>query len=231
MIAASSKKPAFSVNAHRLDLNRLGECLHALHAADIAEFHLDVADGTFVPGFGLSLETIEAVGHAIKRPRHVHLMIDRPERYIPRLAALGCSGVTVHIEACIHAHRTITQIRELGMAPGVALNPGNALTKLEYVLPLVDRVLLPVYEYGADRDRPPSAAYERVRILRENLDYLGTGAQLHVEGNLTSADAARMIAHGADAIVIDRLDVLHVEPLEAQVRRYMDEVAAAHKLV
>ncbi len=99
------------------------------------------------------------------------------------------------------------------------------------MLPLVDQVLLLVHEYGGAPDAAPAAAFERVRIVRENLDYLGSSAALEVEGALGSADAARMIAHGANRIVIDRADVLRVEPLEARVRDYMNEVAAARKLV
>lgn len=230
MSTSSAGTPAYAIAVERLDPARLGDSLHELQSAGVT-LHFDIADGTFVPGFGLGLETLAAAGLRSKLPRHVHAMIERPERYVETFAELGCAALTVHVEACLHAHRTLAQIREFGMAPGIALNPGTPLTKLEYVLPLIDTVLLPAFEYGAVTGTVPPAAFERVRILRENLDYLESRAVLEVEGHLSSADAARMLAVGANRVIIDRTDVLRVEPLETQVKKYMDEVAAARKLV
>jgi ribulose-phosphate 3-epimerase len=162
-------------------------------------------------------------------PLHVHLVAQRPERYVNDFARLGCAGLTVPVEACTHAHRTFGQIREAGMNAGASLSPGTALTKLEYVLPLLDRIVLPTDDGGpADRD-PPGVSFERTRILRENLDYRESGATLLVEGDLRPHDAARMIAGGAHGVVIDRLDVLRIEPLDASLRAYVDAVTAAIK--
>jgi ribulose-phosphate 3-epimerase len=216
----------FSVSVRRLPLARLGACLRELESAGVNEFKVDVCDANFAPGFALGFEIVEAMRDATQLPIHAHLLAERPERYIADFARLNCAALTVPVEACTHAHRTFAQIREAGLKPGVGIFPGTPLTALEYILPLVDRVVLSV----GDRDAQPSpAAFERTRILRENVDYQRTGAGIAVEGNLRAVDAARLTASGADTIVIDRLDVLRADPLDVSVRAFIDAVAKSRK--
>ncbi len=219
----------FSVSVHRLPLARLGECVRELESAGIHELKVDVCDGAFAPGFALGFEIVEALRDATTLPIHAHLIAERPERYVADFARLGCAALTVPVEACIHVHRTFAQIREAGLKPGVSILPGTPLTALEYVLPLIGRVVLPVSEDGLDDEEPPRAAYERVRILRENVNYHKTGAVIAVEGGLRAIDAARFAAVGADEIVVDRPDVLRAGSLGAAVRAFIDETAKSRK--
>ncbi len=219
---SNMKSIGFSVSVRCLPLARLGACLREAESGGAVEWKIDVCDGTFAPGFALGFETLEAIRDASPLPIHVHALIERPERYISEFARLGCKALTVPIEACTHAHRMFAQIREAGIQAGASINPGTALTKLEYVLPMLDRVVLPVTETGAAE--VPRAAFERVRILRENLDYHRTGASVCVEGGLGAIDAARLVASGANHVVIDRLDMLRIEPLDASIRSYIGEV-------
>jgi len=224
-----ARKTTWSVSVRRLPLARLGACLREVESGGANELKVDICDGTFAPGFALGFEILSAVRDVSSLPIHVHLQAERPERYIAELARLGCSALTVPIEACTHSHRAFAQIRDLGMKPGAVLNPGTALTSLEYVLPLVDRILLPVDEGGpADRE-PPAAAFERARILRENVAYHETGASIFVEGDLRPRDAARLLATGADGVVIDRLDVLRIEPLDATIRGFIETTYSTRK--
>ncbi len=219
----------YSVSVRRLDLAQLGAGLRALLGCGIAEWRIDIADGAFTPDFALGYEVLDAVRRESALPCHVHLMAERPDRFIDDIARLGAKSLTVPIEACLHAHRTIGRIRELDMAPGVSLQLGSALTKLEYVLGMVDHVVLPVRERGGPDAPLPAAAFDRVRILRENLSYHESKAELHVQGELTPTDAARLAALGATRIVIDRPEVLQAEPLEATVREFIQSVARARK--
>jgi ribulose-phosphate 3-epimerase len=216
----------YSVAVRRLDLARLGASLRELSTCGVAEWRVDIADGNFVPEFALGFEVIEAVRRESALPCHVHVMA---ERFLEDFARLGCAALTVPIEACLHAHWTAGRIRELGMAPGLSIQPGSALTKLEYVLQMVDHVVLPVRDLGAKEGAIPAAAFDRVRILRENLDYHESSAWLHVAGDLTAAEAARLAAVAATRVVIDRKDVLQVEPLGASIQAYMDTITSARK--
>ncbi len=220
----------FSVSVRRLDLARLGASLREMAALKIAELRVDVSDGSFVSEFALGFDVIETVRRESALPIHVHLMAERPDRFLQDFARLGCAAVTVPVEACLHAHRILGRIRELGLAPGLSIQPGSALTKLEYLLPMLDHLVLPVRDFGAKPGDVPAAAFDRVRILRENLDYHESRAMLHVVGDLTVPEAARLAAIGATRIVLDRKDVVHVEPLEASIQAYMDAVAQARRI-
>lgn len=221
---------SYSVAVRRLNLARLGAGLSELAAAKIAELRVDICDGTFTPDFALGFDAIEMLRLESALPCHVHLMAERPDRFLQDFARLGCAAVTVPIEACVHAHRTVSRIRELGMVPGLSIQPGTALTKLEYVLTMVDHVVLPVRDFSAKEGSLSAAAFDRVRILRENMDYHESRALLHVAGELTTVEAARLAAIGATRIVIDRKDVVHIEPLDASVQAYMDAVAKGRRL-
>jgi ribulose-phosphate 3-epimerase len=214
----------FSASVRRFNSANLGAALRELESAGLAELKLDVADGSFVPEFGLSFDAIETVGRLSALPRHAHLQTEGPERFVETMQRLGCAAVTVPIEACLHAHRTLARIRDLGMAAGVSIQPGSALTKLEYMLGMVDHVVVPVRDAGVPS--VPAAAFDRVRILRENLDYHESKAILHIEGRLDVADAARLAALGASRIVIDREEVLHTS---ATLRDFMDAVTRAKR--
>ena len=225
----ASANIVFSVNVRRLPLARLGDTVRELASAGIGELKVDVCDGTFAPGFALGFEIIEALRESTNLPIHAHLMAERPERYIADFARLGCAGLTMPIEACTHAYRTFTQIREAGLKANVSINPGTALTKLEYVLPLVARVLVPVRDSNHGDEELPRAAFERVRILRENIEYHKTDASIAVEGGLSAVDAARLAASGADCVVLDRADVLRAGALSQTVRAFTEDVATARK--
>lgn len=219
----------YSIAVRRLDLARLGACLRELPALKIAELCVEIFDGAFAPGFALGYETIEMLRRESPLPCHAWLSVERPERYLDDLARLGCAAVTVPIETCLHAHRTIARIRDLGMAPGLSIQPGTALTKLEYVLPMVDHLVLPVRDSDGGVAPVSPAAYDRVRILRENLDYHRARATLHVSGELSATEAARLAALGATRVLLDRRDVVGVEPLAATVQAFMDEAARARR--
>jgi len=192
-----------AVAVRRLDLAQLAARLDEVAAAGCRELHIDIGDGRFTADYGLGFEVLEAVRTNSDLPCHIHLQTLEPDRAIDRFGDAGCKTLSVHAETCLHAPRTLAHIRELGMTPGIALNAATPLTRLEYLLPYTDCVLLVLQEPGTKQAEIPSAALERVRILRENLDYLESRARLQVKGAIAPADATRLIECGADTIVID----------------------------
>ena len=105
------------------NLGRLEDDVKALESAGCDELHADVADGLFAPGFTLGPQFVKAAKESCALPCNAHLMVNAPERHIARFAAAGCDGITVHIEDCVHVRRVLAHIRDLGVSPGVAVNP------------------------------------------------------------------------------------------------------------
>lgn len=184
------------------NLARLEADLTALAAAGIDELHFDIMDGEFVPNYTLGFDLIRAARQCCTIPCHAHLMIARPERYIQRFSEAGCDAISVHVEASPHIHRLIQQIRALGVSPGIAINPGTPLTALKYLLPEVDRVLLMTVDPGYAGQKIIPNAFERVRLLHENLRYYEHRAFIEVDGNIDVANGAKLARLGASSLVL-----------------------------
>lgn len=224
------KSVTWSIALNRADPLALAEAACAAEGADCAELHIDVMDGGFVPNFGLSSEVIAAITKTSKLPCDVHLAVERPERHVKRFAEAGCAGITVHVESPGHVHRTLQSIRDLGVSPGIAINPASPLTRLEYVVQLVDRVLVLTQEPGSRSEQTSGAAFERVKILRENLDYHERRVNIQVEGVHSATDAARLIEHGADIVVLDNPALHRSEDSLSALRAFIGEAEAARNV-
>lgn len=166
--------------------------------------HVDVMDGRFVPPITFGPPIVRAVRPIAERYGalvDVHLMIEQPDRHLEAFAAAGAGGLTVHVETCPHLHRTIQAIRELGLRPGVTLNPATPLSSLEEILPDVDLVLIMSVNpgYGGQTYIPGST--DKIRRLRAMLDAIGSTADLEVDGGISPANAAAITAAGANVLV------------------------------
>lgn len=183
------------------DFARLGEELAALEAAGVSWAHVDVMDGMFVPNISFGLPILEAARRVSNLDLDVHLMIERPERYLRDFAEAGAGGLTVQVESTPHIHRAVGQIRELGKRAGVTLNPGTPLEAVRPVLPDVDLVLVMSVNPGFGGQKFIPASVERVRTLRRWLDELGSDAVLQVDGGVTPQNAPALAQAGATSLV------------------------------
>jgi ribulose-phosphate 3-epimerase len=184
------------------DFARLGEEVATLEAAGADWIHVDVMDGHFVPNLTIGPPVVAALRRVTELPLDVHLMIEAPERYLEAFADAGATTLTVHQETCVHLHRTVERIRELGMRPGVALNPMTPLAALEEALPYLDLVLIMTVNpgFGGQRYIPTSAA--RVARLRRELEQRHLwGVDLQVDGGITAETAPEVVEAGANVLV------------------------------
>lgn len=214
-----------------LDLLNLETTVRTLEEQGINELHFDFADGHFVPRYGFSPDLIAAVKTVSSLPCHAHLQVTQPDKMLPAILAAGIDIVTLHVETCTHAHRTLAAIRDAGTQAGIAVNPTTSLTKLNYLLPLADRVLLVGSHQSAPKATMPRGTFERVKILRENLRYHEYSALLEVEGPLRPEDAARCARFGANQLIVDAgsLPGLGNPERPGALRDYRSEIeATAH---
>jgi len=184
------------------DLGNLERDVRALEEAGCDELHFDIMDGLFVPNFTLGFDIIKAAHRVCSLPCHAHLMVTKPELYIERFVEAGCNTVSVHVETCLHAHRVLDQIRAAGASPCIAINPATPLTKLEFLLDRVDRVLVMTVEPGYAGQSIITTSFERVRILSENLRHRALRAPIEVDGNINVRNAAQLANLGARIFVL-----------------------------
>jgi ribulose-phosphate 3-epimerase len=184
------------------NLKRLEDDLRALAESGADELHFDIMDGSFVPNFTLGFDFIRAAKACCDLPCSAHLMVTHPEEYIARFAAAGCDVITVHSETCPHAHRTLNQIRDAGASPGIAINPATPLTKIDYLLPESDRVLVMSVDPGYAGQKIIPSAFERVDILARNIRYHEYRTKIEVDGNIDVHNCARLANAGAEIFVL-----------------------------
>lgn len=218
------KKTSWSAAVCFANLARLADAVAVLEEAGCSELHVDVTDGVFAPGFSLGTDTIRTLKGCSALPVHAHLMIENPERHLPEFAAAGCSRITIHAESTPHAHRGLQQIKALGLEAGIAIKPGTPLTKLEYLIADADYIHVITEDRGAERSVPMQSAFERIKIVRTNLNYQESRAVLVAEGYMTAKNAATAIVQGADMVVWDSAAVFAEGDLAQNIAAFLEAV-------
>lgn len=183
------------------DYARLAEAVVQAEEAGADYIHIDVMDGHFVPNITVGPPVVRALRRVTALPLDVHLMIEEPSRYIEDFAQAGADIITIHVEAARHLHRALHQIRELGVRPGVTLNPSTPAAHLSEVLEYVDLVLVMSVNPGFGGQAFIERSVHRLRQVREMLDSIGSRADLEVDGGIDSATAGRVAAAGATVLV------------------------------
>ncbi len=183
------------------DFARLGEQVQAAEAAGADMIHVDVMDGQFVPNITVGPLVVAAVRSVTTLPLDVHLMIVHPERYLQAFAEAGADLLTVHPEATVHLHRTLEQIRGLGVRPGVALNPATPEDVLEYVLPYLDLILVMTVNPGFGGQAFIPEMLRKVAAVHQMTQALSREVLLSVDGGIDVETAPQVVAQGANVLV------------------------------
>ncbi len=183
------------------DFAKLGEEVRAIDAAGADWIHVDVMDGHFVPNISFGPAVMKSVRGCTTKPFDVHLMIAPVDAYLDAFAEAGADCITVHVEAGPHIHRTLQHIKGLGKRAGVVICPGTPAKMLDYLLDMVDLVLVMSVNPGFGGQSFIPSQLKKIAAVRKMIDASGRAIDLEVDGGVDAEWAARCIEAGADALV------------------------------
>jgi ribulose-phosphate 3-epimerase len=183
------------------DFLKLQQECEMLNQSEADWYHLDVMDGNFVPNISFGPMLISFFRKATSKTCDVHLMIEQPDRYLKAFQEAGADILTVHIEACTHLHRTLQQIKELGMKAGVAVNPHTSVELLKPILNDIDLVCLMSVNPGFGGQKFIPQTLDKIKELRKLISAAGTNTLIEIDGGVTLENAASIVNAGADVLV------------------------------
>ncbi len=183
------------------DFSVLGEEIAAVEAAGADWIHIDVMDGHFVPNITMGPGVVKSLRKMTVLPFDVHLMVENPEQYIQPFAEAGSDRITVHMEALIHLHQTVSQIKEMGLKAGVSLNPATPLSFVESILTDIDLLLIMTVNPGFGGQQFIKTMLPKIRQARELIDRFAPAVLLEVDGGVTLTNLPAILKAGADVLV------------------------------
>jgi ribulose-phosphate 3-epimerase len=196
------------------DFANLQRDIEMINNSEAEWLHIDIMDGKFVPNISFGMPVMEAIQRHSKKPLDVHLMIEKPERFLNAFKDLGAFQITVHEENCPHLHRTIQQIKDLGCKAGVALNPHTNLNTLEYIVADLDMVCVMSVNPGFGGQKFIPMTYEKVSRLKELIVTRGSDCLIEVDGGINEDIGIKLVDRGADILVAGSFIFSSSDPIQ-----------------
>ena len=183
------------------DFANLQRDIEMVNKSEADWFHIDVMDGHFVPNISYGMPVIKAIKKHATKPLDVHLMIEKPERYIEAFADVGADIITVHYESTVHLHRTLRQIKDTGCKAGIVLNITTPINVIEDILPECYMILLMSINPGFGGQKFEDVTYQRIKKLRRMIEEQNLSTRIEVDGGVTDKNIQQLVDAGADTFV------------------------------
>ena len=201
------------------DFARLGEQVEAISRAGADYVHVDVMDGHFVPNISFGASVMKSLNRLNTAPYDVHLMIEDPDRYAADFVTDKTEYIVVHQEACRHLHRTVQNLKNLGVKAGVSLNPATPVSSLECVFSDVDLILVMSVNPGFGGQKFIQGSLDKIRQLDALRRARGYTYAIEIDGGVTLDNAAEIKAAGCDLFVAGSA-VFGAPDIEGRVKEF-----------
>lgn len=183
------------------DFGNLERDCKMINESEADWFHIDIMDGVFVPNISFGIPVLQSISFHAKKPLDVHLMILEPDKYIKKFADLNSEIITIHYEACNHLHRSVQEIKDLGVKAGVAINPHTPVSALNSIINEIDLVCLMSVNPGFGGQKFIDNTYIKTQELKNLIISKNSNALIEIDGGVTYENAKKIIKLGADVLV------------------------------
>ena len=211
------------------DFGHLADAVHRAEAGGADWIHVDVMDGNFVPNITLGPMVVEAIRRATRLPLDVHLMVDEPRRYVRAFRDAGADWLSIHVESDRHPHRTLGEIRDLGIKAGLALNPGTPLVAAEELLEGIDLLLVMSVNPGFGGQPFIPSVLPKIHRARQLLGQRNSACELEVDGGIKLHNAPEVARAGSSVLVAGSFVYEGEDSVESNIaalRRRLDALSA-----
>lgn len=213
------------------DFARLGADAQAAVEGGASILHVDIMDGHFVPNLTIGPPVVASLRKVTQVPFDCHLMIERPDEFIPTFAEAGVNWISVHQEACVHLDRTLQLIASHGCKPGVVINPATPVHTLDEVLPLVHHVLVMSVNPGFGGQTFIHSSLRKIESLSEIRRERGLNFRIEVDGGVHHDTVAEIVRAGAEILVAGSAIFERGSPREAARQLLASALDAANQVV
>jgi ribulose-phosphate 3-epimerase len=224
MSALHRRGPLIAPSILAADFSRLGEEVRAIESAGADLVHVDVMDGHFVPNISIGPAVVKSVRSATSLPLDVHLMIEKPERYIQQFINAGAATVGIHVETCPDLHHTLAQIRNARARTCVVLNPATPAEAIQAVLPEVDQVLVMTVNPGFGGQSFIADMLSKIEKIQSWIDEAELSVDLEVDGGIARDTIAAAATAGANVFVAGTA-VFAAQSYAAAIRELRDRAS------
>ena len=213
------------------DFARLGEEARAAVEGGATVLHVDIMDGHFVPNLTIGPPVVASLRKVTHVPFDCHLMIERPDEFIPAFAEAGVNWISVHQEACIHLDRTLRLIASHGCKPGIVINPATPVQALDEVLPLVHHVLVMSVNPGFGGQTFIRSCLRKIELLVKIRESRGLQFRIEVDGGVHHDTIASIVRAGVDILVAGSAIFESGNPRESARQLLQSALAATNQPV
>lgn len=194
-------RPIIAPSILSADFVNLEKGIRMLNKSKADWIHIDVMDGVFVPNITIGFPVIKRIKQVAKKPLDVHLMIEKPERYLEKFKEAGADILSIHYEANTHLHRSVHAIKQLGIKAGVVINPHTTVDVLSEIICDVNLVCIMSVNPGFGGQKFIENTYSKVIGLKALITSSKSKAFIEIDGGVDNTNAAKLLKCGADVLV------------------------------